>query len=276
MVDTRARNAHCNGCGRQGHFLFAFRADEILPNCPAFAKVPAAIRDRVKLAAEQTLRRRRAPPGGRVPAGVFAVDGAFDFLTPQITTDTEPGGPEHKSWPGSASPCVSSSSSSSASSGGTSVAGTGRGDDDEAAGQVAIGSPRSVSTSPAPASPVTEAPVTSAPAVSALKTPAASLVTEAPVTSAVEAATNAAVAAGNAAVEAKREDEATAKELEEADAQLALLTKKRQRLQEKKEQTARKIMRCSVAEQIAKDQAVIAERQANIEALKRQEAELGL
>jgi hypothetical protein len=86
---------------------------------------------------------------GRRPAGVFAVDGAFDFLTPQITTDTEPGGHEHKSWLGSASPCVSSSSSSSASSGGTSVAGTGRGEDDEAAGQDAIGGPGSVSTPPA-------------------------------------------------------------------------------------------------------------------------------
>jgi hypothetical protein len=33
--------------------LFAIQADEILPNCPAFAKVPAAIRDGIKLSAAQ-------------------------------------------------------------------------------------------------------------------------------------------------------------------------------------------------------------------------------
>lgn len=62
MVDTRALNGYCKGCGRQGHFLFAIRADEILPNCPAFAKVPAAIRDGIKLAAAQMIARRRARP----------------------------------------------------------------------------------------------------------------------------------------------------------------------------------------------------------------------
>jgi hypothetical protein len=118
-------------------------------------------------------------------------------------------------------------------------------------------------------------------------TPAASPVTEAPVTSAVEAARNAAAAAWNAAAAAKREAElevdATARELEDAHkaehlaaAQLALATQKRLRLEEKTEETAKKLKRCSVAEQIAEDQGVIAERQANIEALKRQHAELGL
>jgi hypothetical protein len=50
MEDTRALNAHCKGCGRHGHSLFAIRVDEIQPNCPAFAKAPAAIREGVKVA----------------------------------------------------------------------------------------------------------------------------------------------------------------------------------------------------------------------------------
>jgi hypothetical protein len=40
--------------------LLAIRADEILPNCPAFAKVPA-IRNGIKLAAAQMIARRARP-----------------------------------------------------------------------------------------------------------------------------------------------------------------------------------------------------------------------
>jgi hypothetical protein len=195
--------------------------------------------------------------------------------TPQPTTaDTEPGGQEHKSWLGSASPCVSSSSSSS---GGTSVAGTGRGDDEDAAGQVAIGSPRSVGTSLAPASPMTEAPVTSAPAVSALETPAASLVTEAPV-STVEAARN-------ATAKARSKDDAKGRDLQDAEevdkvAEEAervatqnrkVTAQKRQRLAEEKEETAKKLKLCQIEEQMVEERAVF---QAKYEALEREKAEL--
>jgi hypothetical protein len=44
VVDARVLDQLCKGSRVRGHFLYAIKSGEILPNCPRFTSVPKALR----------------------------------------------------------------------------------------------------------------------------------------------------------------------------------------------------------------------------------------